>query len=143
MVVQMGCYSYLPLQETVPATGQAVAITLNDRGRQLLGGRLGDLVERVDGSLVSSNETAVTVSVTRTKSLRGTVATWTGEEVEIVREGIRGFQQRQRSKGRTALLTVGLIAGVVLIAKGISLAVGGSGKGDGGGSCVPPACNEQ
>lgn len=140
MFVQMGCFSYLPLQETVPANGQVVSVTLNDRGRQLVGDKLGEFAEQVDGSIVSSSETAVTLSVTQTKSLRGIVAIWSGEQVELQREGIRGFRQRQFSKGRTALLTVGIIAGIGAIAGIISLAVGGLGRGD-NGSCVPPACN--
>lgn len=141
MVVQMGCYSYLPIQETVPANGQMVSVTLNDRGRQLVGDKLGEFVEIVDGTIVLSSETAVTLSVTQTKSLRGIVAIWAGEQVELQKEGIRGFRQRQLSKGRTALLTVGIIAGIAAIAGLISLAVSGSGPGDnGGGTCVPPAC---
>ena len=142
LAVQTGCYSFLPVQEMAPATGEVVGVVLNDRGRQLVGDRMGELVERVDGSLVSATETAITLSVTRTRSLRGTHAIWAGEQVEIQREGIRGFHERQFSRGRTVLLTIGVIAGVAALISVLTLVVGGNGRPGGGGAC-PPDCNQQ
>lgn len=103
---------------------------------------MGELVERVDGSLVSATETAITLSVTRIRSLRGTHAIWAGEQVEIQREGIRGFHERQFSRGRTVLLTIGVIAGVAALISVLTLVVGGNGRPGGGGAC-PPDCNQQ
>ncbi len=139
LAFQVGCYSYLPVQDTPPAAGQHVGITLNDRGRQLAGERLGPDADRIDGILVSSSETTVTVSVNRVKSLRGSSSIWAGEQVEIPREGVRGFQERQLSRGRTAMLTVGLVVGAIAIASLITLTVGGSGTRDFRGLC-PPDC---
>ncbi len=139
LAFQVGCYSYLPIQDTPPASGQNVGITLNDRGRQLAGERLGSDAERIDGIVVSSSETSVTVSVNRVKSMRGSSSIWAGEQVEIPREGIRGFQERQLSKGRTAMFTVGLVVGAIAVASLITLAVGGNGKQEFPGLC-PPNC---
>lgn len=135
LAFQVGCYSYLPVRDTPPDPGQNVGITLNDRGRQLAGGRLGADAERIDGILLSATESAVTVSVNRVRSMRGSNSIWAGEQVEIPREGIRGFQERQLSKGRTAMLTVGLVVGAVAIASLISLTVGGNGRSE-----LPPLC---
>ena len=142
LAVLVGCYSYLPIQETAPAVGQDVGVVLNDNGRQSVRGKLGELVERVDGNLLSVSEAAITLSVTRTHSLRGTESVWAGEQVEIQREGILGFRERQHSKGKTAFLTIGLIVGVAALISGLSLAVGGSGLPDGGTGC-PPDCNQK
>lgn len=136
---QVGCYSYLPVQDTPPAPGRNVGITLNDRGRQLTGERLGPDAERIDGIIVSQSEASVTVSVNRVRSMRGSSSIWAGEQVEIPREGIRGFQERQLSKGRTAMLAVGLVVGAVAIASLISLTVGGNGRTEFPGLC-PPDC---
>ncbi len=142
LAVQVGCYSYLPIQAVAPAAGQDVGVILNDQGRQLVKDKLGDLVERVDGTLLSATETAVTLSVARTHSLRGTQSIWAGEQVEIQRAGIRGFRERQLSRSRTAFLTIGLIVGIAALISGLSLAVSGDGKPDGGTGC-PPDCNQQ
>jgi len=142
LAVQTGCYSYLPIQETAPSAGQAVAVILSDEGRQLVRGRLGELVERVDGTLLSVSDAAITMSVTRTLSLRGVESIWAGEQVEIPRVGIRGFRERQLSRSRTTFLTVGLIVGVAALISGLTLAVGGTGRPDDGVPC-PPLCDQQ
>lgn len=137
LAVQSGCHTFLPIQESVPEQGLIVGVVLNDRGRVLVGERLGETVDRVDGVLTASSETSITLSVTRTRSLRGTHAVWTGESVVIPREGIRGFQERQFSRGRSVLLSVAIVVGVALVAGLVSLAVGGFGRGDGGGGDPP------
>lgn len=142
LAVQVGCYSYLPIQETAPAVGQQVGVILTDEGRQMVGDRLGSLVERVDGTLLSATESAISLSVDRTYSLRGTESIWSGEQVEIQKAGIRGFRERQLSKGRTVFLTIGLVVGVAALIAGLSLAVGGRGAPIGGPDC-PPDCNQQ
>lgn len=142
LAVQAGCYSYLPIQETAPAAGQPVAIILNDEGRQLVRDRLGELIEQVEGTLLSASGTAITMSVTSTLSLRGTQSTWAGEQVEIPNEGIRGFRERQLSKSRTVFLTIGIIVGVAALISSLTLAVGGNGKPDDGNPC-PPICGQQ
>lgn len=142
LAVQVGCYSYLPIQETAPAAGQEVGVVLNDQGRQSVRDKLGELVERVDGTLLSASEAAITLSVTRTHSLRGTESIWAGEQVDIQRSGILGFRERQRSTSKTTFLTIGLIVGVAALISSLTLAVGGKGLPDDGTGC-PPFCNQK
>lgn len=142
LAVQTGCYSFLPIQESAPNVGQEVGVILNDQGRQLVRDRLGELVERVDGTLLSVTETAITLSVTSTLSLRGTESIWAGEQVEIQRAGIRGFRERQLSRSRTVFLAIGIVVGVAALISSLTLAVGGNGRPDDGSAC-PPLCNEQ
>lgn len=111
--LQVGCYSYQPLQTGVPATGSRIAVVLNDRGRATLGDRLGSAIDKVDGLLVEGDGASVTLEVYRTMDLRGNAATWTGERVQLPKDGITGYQGRQFSKRRTFLL-VGTVVGVIV-----------------------------
>jgi hypothetical protein len=144
LAFQVGCYSYLPIQETAPQAGVSVAVTLNDRGRDLVGGKLGEEAMAVDGTMISDAGTSITVSVNRVRFMRGSSSIWAGEQVEIPKEGIRGFQERRFSKGRTTMLTIGLLAGLVGVASLIDLAINGRSRTDPPGRC-PPDCgpNEQ
>jgi hypothetical protein len=112
LLLQVGCYTYLPLQTSVPATGKRIAVVLNDRGRLALGDRLGSAIDRVDALFVQRDSLSVTLEVYRTIDLRGTAVTWTGERVQVPRDGITGYQERQFSRRRTTLL-IGSMVGVV------------------------------
>lgn len=118
--LQLGCYSYKPLQTGVPATGQRIAVVLNDRGRATLGDRLGSAIDKVDGLLVEGGGETVTLEVYRTMDLRGNAATWTGERVQLPKDGITGYQGRQFSKRRTFLLVGSVVAVVVATALAVN-----------------------
>ncbi|MBI2407628.1 MAG: hypothetical protein HYV19_04955 [Gemmatimonadetes bacterium] len=114
LALQMGCYSYHPLQLSVPTAGQRIAVLLNDRGRALVSDRLGSAIDKVDGLLVASGGQAITLEVYRTLDLRGSAASWTGERVEVPRDGIAGYQEREFSKRRTIILTA-VVVGVIAV----------------------------
>jgi hypothetical protein len=142
VATQMACHTYLPAQEPVPVSGKEVAVVLNDRGRALVGERLGESVMQIEGRLVSSTDSIVTLNVTRTVMLQGSSAIWTGESVSIPREGVRSFRLREFSRGRTAMLSVALVAGIAVLGALITLVGGGNGRpGEGGGCTVN--CNQQ
>lgn len=135
--LQVGCYSYLPLQTSVPATGKRIAVLLNDRGRASVTDRLGSAIDKVDGLLVSGDEASITLEVYRTLDLRGNAATWTGERVQVSREGISGYQERQFSRKRTVLLTVAVVGVITASMLMVNLDLFGSSPGssrDSGGT---------
>ena len=111
--LQMGCCTFQPLQTGVPATGKRIAVVLNDRGRSQLGDRLGSAIDKVDGLLVEGDGVKVTLEVYRTMDLRGNAASWTGERVQLPRDGITGYQERQVSTRRTFILA-GTVVGVIV-----------------------------
>ncbi len=136
--LQAGCYSYLPLQTSVPATGQRIAVTLNDRGRYLLADRLGSAIDKVDGLLVRADSAKVSLDVYRTTDAKGNSASWTGERVDVPRDAIAGYQSRHFSQRRTYALvgvTVGVLVAVVLTTN-LNLLGGSTNSGNGsvGGS---------
>jgi hypothetical protein len=93
---------------------------LNDRGRVLLGDRVGASVDRIDGKVVSLQNGALVLDVYRVTDLRGNTATWTGERVSIPEEAILGYRPRTLSKFKTFLL-VGTIALAIISSLGKSL----------------------
>ena len=120
LALQIGCFSYLPVQSTPPAPAQQVAIVINDRGRVLLGDRVGASVDRIDGKVVSRQNGALVLDVYRVTDLRGNTATWTGERVSIPEEAILGYRARKLSKFKTFLL-VGTIALAIISSLGKTL----------------------
>ncbi len=115
LALQIGCYSYLPVQTNVPTTGTRIAVVLNDRGRAQISEQLGSAMDKVDGLLVAAGESSVTLEVYRTTDLRGNEATWTGERVQLPKDGITGYQERQLSKRRTTLLVAGVVIGITAV----------------------------
>ncbi len=142
LATQMGCHAYVAPQQSVPASGRAISVELNDRGRGLVGGQLGESVLHIQGQLIGSTDSEVTLSVARTVSLQGSSVVWSGERVVIPREGIGRFRVREFSRGRTMLLAAGVIAGVLALGSLISLAAGGNGRPFDTGGCTSN-CNEK
>ncbi len=113
LALQIGCFSYLPVQSTPPLPAQQIGVVINDRGRVLLGDRVGASVDRIDGKVVSRQEGSIVLDVHRVTDLRGNTATWTGERVSIPEDAILGYRARKVSKLKTLLL-VGVIALAIL-----------------------------
>ncbi len=120
LALQIGCFSYLPVQSAPPVPAQQVGVVLNDRGRVLLGDRVGASVDRIDGMVVSRQDGSLVLDVYRVTDLRGNTATWTGERVSIPNEAILGYQARKFSKFKTFLL-VGTIALAIISSLGKTL----------------------
>ncbi len=120
LALQIGCFSYLPVQSTPPAPAQQVGVVINDRGRVLLGDRVGASVDRIDGKVISRQGGTIVLDVYRVTDLRGNTATWTGERVSIPEEAVLGYRARKLSKFKTLLL-VGSIALAIVYSLGKSL----------------------
>ncbi len=120
LALQVGCYSYLPVQSTAPVPAQEVGIVINDRGRLLLGDRVGASVDRIDGRVISRQNGSLVLDVYRVTDLRGTTATWTGERVTIPEEAVLGYRARRLSKFKTLAL-VGAIAFAIFTTLGNTL----------------------
>ncbi|MGV3709610.1 MAG: hypothetical protein ACO1Q7_12285 [Gemmatimonas sp.] len=125
LAFNIGCYSYQPVQSQPPAIASKVSIRLNDLGRETLASRVGPLMDRVEGRLLSNDSTSVRLSVSRVVNLRGDASNWIGEEVTVPKAAILGYEPRPFSKPRTIAL-IGAVVGVLaLVALSISIAVSG------------------
>ena len=115
-----GCYESLPLQQGVaPETGR-VELVLNDQGRAALSERLGTMVEKVEGQMLSQRADAYTISVVRISQLNGGSALWNGEQVTLLKSHTAGFQVRQMSKPKTiAFAAVVTVLALVVFSKNL------------------------
>lgn len=130
LALQLGCYSYLPVQSAPPvAAGAEVAVVLNDRGRALLSERVGAATDRVEGRLGAVEGGVVSVAVSRVTDLRGNTVAWSGETVRIPQDGVLGFRPRKVSKVKTALL-VGAVALSLVLSLRVSLDIFGTPETD-------------
>ncbi len=128
LTLQTACYSYAPLQTATPQPKQ-MGVVINDRGRTLLGERVGELVDRIDGQVISIDSQTVVIDVFRVTDLRGNGSTWTGERVNIPREGVLGFRERKLSTIKVLAL-VGVAAVAIAALLSTSLDVFGDPKTD-------------
>jgi hypothetical protein len=127
LAVQIGCYSYLPVQSTPPSVHERVSLTISDRGRVLLSDRMGASINRVEGRIVRMDSSNVVVDVSRVITIDGVASNWLGEEVSIPRDAVLAYQARPISKPRTFVLVAAVVGGLLSLVLGISLAVGGAG----------------
>jgi hypothetical protein len=138
LALNVGCYSYAPIQNQPPAVASKASIRLNDTGRAQLADRVGAMTDRIEGRIVSSDSTSVRMTVSRVVDLRGNGSNWLGEEITVPKAAILDYQERPFSRGRTVALVAGLIGGFVLVALSISALAGGLGATEvtpeGGGS---------
>jgi len=126
---QIGCYTFLPITSTVPQADR-VAVVLNDVGRVQAGPTLGPGVDWVEGAIAGQDSLKVRLLVNQVRDLRGGTSTWTGEEVEIAREGIAGFRALTLSKQRSWLLAGVVVGAVVISIVMTNLSLFGDGEGD-------------
>lgn len=130
LALQIGCYSYAPVQSTPPAQADRISITINDKGRALLSERVSPLVNRIEGRVISVDSINMVLSVTKVIDLKSGESNWLGEKVSIPREAILLYQSRPFSKPRTIALAGAAIGVFAAIITTISLAVSGSGLKD-------------
>jgi hypothetical protein len=136
LALQTGCYSYLPMQSAPPPEpNPTVALMISDRGRTLIGERVGNLVEQIEGRVVRRDSSQITMQVFKVVDVRGNHSTWTGEQVVIPNEAIMGYRARKFSKLKTALLVgAGVVALVLTLGRSLDIfgvPVEGAPGGDG------------
>lgn len=121
LALQVGCYSYRPVQSAPPTDGYA-AIVLNDRGRTLLADRVGPLMDRLEGRIVQRQGSELRMAVYRVVDVRGNSSTWTGDTVSVPEEAVLGYRPRAFSKFKTALLVgAGVLAIVWTLGKSLNV----------------------
>lgn len=121
-----GCYTTAPLR-TAPAPGTQVVLQLNDRGRVGLDSAVGPSADQIHGTLASVNDSAYAVRVTSVTYLSGQTNAWNKELVIVPLNHVSRAWEREYSRGRTLLATVGLggAAAALLLATDL---LGGGGE---------------
>lgn len=114
LMLQQACYNITPVTGAATVPTGNVEITINERGRVLLGNRLGSLLDRVNGRIVRADSVNVEVAVQTSQDVKGSLARWDGDRVTIAREGIASIVEKKPNRKRTAILT-GIILGGIAI----------------------------
>ena len=129
------CYTYVPAAGPTPPDA-TVSLELTDQQRADLRGAIGEFPLRAEGRLASVTDSTYTLNVRLVESVRGETTNWSGEPVTFRRSGVSLVRVRRLDRGRTALASVGAVAGVVLFVASRSLiGLGGAARdrGDLGG----------
>jgi hypothetical protein len=131
-----GCYVYQPVGMGSPPTGRPVRLTLTDAGTASLASELGPSVQAVGGKLIGNTADAYVVALSDSRKRNGTEIDWRGEQVSISKSLVATIQQRQFSRGRTALVAGGVVAALLVARQtlwGPGGVFGGGGPGPGPG----------
>ena len=101
------CYTYrlVPATDIQPAT--RVSVVLNDYGRLEASRQIGPQAARVEGAVLSTNDSAYLLSVSGVKPISGSWVRWSGEPVTMRRDYVAFTYERRPSRGRTLLLIGG------------------------------------
>ena len=127
---QVACYVYQPVATgTAPVLGQMVAVDITDAGRVALGGSMGPEIRQIEGRLVRDDEAEYELGVTAVRLLRGGEQGWAGERVRVRKEHVSHVYEKQLSRGRTTVASVGA---VVIVAVFIGRKLIGNVTGDEG-----------
>lgn len=109
-----GCYVYAPVGMGPPPTGRPVRLTLTDAGTVNLASELGPSVEAVGGKLIGNTADAYVLALSDSRKRNGIEIDWRGEQVSISKSLVATVQQRQFSRGRTALVAGGVVAAMLV-----------------------------
>jgi hypothetical protein len=129
-----GCYIYSAAPAT-PAPGSQLLLDLTDRGRVGLGDSVGAGAKTIEGTAISTTDSAYSLRVSRVSYLNGQSNNWTGERLLVPRSFVTNAKEQKFSKSRTWLTAAAVGAGVIAFIASRGLLGFGSGGGEGG---APP-----
>ena len=109
--VTNGCYAYVPAA-SAPPSGSILELQLTDTGRVALGRTLGPTVEKIEGAVESSSDSAYVLRMQSVTFFNGQKSGWTGERVVVGKQYVTNPNRREFSSSRT---TLAVVAGVGLV----------------------------
>ena len=136
LAVTGGCYTYRPVEVPGPEVGAQVSAELSRDGSSAMTPVLGPDVASVNGKVVEASADTLRLSLVSVTNQRGIPTSWRGELVPVPRAGVNNLGQRRLATGGTALLSVGITAGLYVLYRligGPSIIEGSGGTGGGGG----------
>jgi hypothetical protein len=140
LLVTAGCYSYQPIATApTPPAGEELRVHLNEQGTAELTRYLGPRVVTVDARLLRIEQDSIlALGVSVFTLADGSSYPFTGQDpVPVSRTLISSMERRTFSRGRTVVVSTGLVAGLVAIAHA-ALRTGHVEPGGGGGGPPPP-----
>jgi hypothetical protein len=134
--VANGCYAYVPVA-SAPPSGAIISLDLNDTGRVALGKTLGPTVEKIEGAVESSSDSAYVLRMQSVTFFNGQKSGWTGERIVVGRQYVANPSRREFSTSRTTLAVVGGLGAVLAFIASRGLLGNGNPDTDPGGGGPP------
>ena len=128
LCVVCACYESVPVELGRVQPGTKLRVSLTDAGSDSLARYLGPGVESVDGKLIQTSDTGVSLAVSQVAMKSGQDQFWKGETVVIPRYSLATVQERRIAKTRSFLL------GGIFVAALASIRLSGVGGSNGGGT---------
>jgi hypothetical protein len=130
------CYSYAPAAST-PAPGATVSLALTDAGRVALGPSIGDAARSLEGVVESVRDSGFALRMRSVSYVNGQTNNWTGERLMVPRQHVTNARERRFSRGRTALVAVGAVGGIIAFIASRNLLGSGTSVDKPGGDNTP------
>ena len=127
LCVLCACYESVPIELARVQPGTKIRVSLTDAGADSLARYLGPGVETIDGKLISTSDSGVSLSVTSVAMRSGQDQFWKGETVVIPRYSLASVLARRINKPKSLLL-----GGAFVVALA-TLKLSGVGGGNSGG----------
>ncbi|HEY8766813.1 MAG TPA: hypothetical protein VIP09_06085 [Dehalococcoidia bacterium] len=131
LCVLCACYESVPIELGRVPPGSKIRVSLTDAGADSLARYLGPGVATIDGKLIATTDSGVSLSVSQVAMRSGQDQFWKGETVVIPRYSLSTVQARRINKPKSVLLGGVLIAALATLR--LSGVVGGNGGGSGTG----------
>lgn len=126
----VACTEYTPVQNGVDATvGKEVRVRLTDQGTVDVAPRIGLRAQSVEGILQAITDSSLSLSVRKVSREGGIEDTYAGEQLSMARRDFETVETSRTSVARSLLLTGGLVAAALLLARGAVDLSGGKGSG--------------
>lgn len=121
-----GCYTAVPIAGSEARMGRRVAVDLTDAGAVEMARQVGPRARTLTGDVTALTEREMVLALRAVSDVRGIETFWGGEQVTVPRASIGTMAERRLSRGRTAVFSVGMLAGLYAIARGVGAIGGGS-----------------
>lgn len=113
------CHTTRPM-ERIPSANDEARVRLTDLGAAMMAPIVGPGVTGLRGTITALDSTTIRMSVIAVLDRDGLENRWLGEQVTVKREHITGFDERELSGFKTALVVIGIGAGMFVLGRTIS-----------------------
>jgi len=129
------CFVYRPASPAELRPGDVTAVELSESGAVTLAPDLGPRASRLDGRVVASGDSALTLAVNTIVRRSLEPESWSGTVVRVPTTAAAQWRVRRFDAPRSALATAGILAAMVttrLVAREAGLGRGGTGGSSNG-----------
>lgn len=101
-------------------------LVLNDQGRAAMSERLGTMVEKVEGTVLSQTADSYTIAVAKVSQFNGNASTWNGEQVTVRKDQTAGYQVRRLNVLKTVAVAAVVTVALAYLFFGSAITGGGT-----------------